>query len=206
MDRWHAYRHVTNFRPLHLKGSMKARPEQRNREIELARRIGRGEAEFFDEFAASVGTRLLGYSILLCSQREDAEDVVQETLWLAYQKFPELRDADRVHAWFFRIARNVCLAKRRRECPGTLEEGEAGDPVAPRMLEPEIALLRAELAESIHTAIGSLPENYRTVVLLRCVEELSTEETASALAVSEDVVRAWLHRARQALLKKIGRT
>ena len=73
------------------------------------------------------------------------------------------------------------------------------------MLEPEIALLRAELAESIHTAIGSLPENYRTVVLLRCVEELSTEETAAALAVSEDVVRVWLHRARQALLKKIGR-
>lgn len=175
-------------------------------EIDLARRLRGGDPSAFDEFANSIGSRLLGYTIVICGgRREDAEDVVQETLLQVYQKFGELREPDRVHAWFFRIARNVCLMKRRQECVGPAVESEPDSDIASRMLEPEIALLQAELAGLVHSAIACLPENYRMVVVLRCVEELSTEETSLALGVSEDVVRAWLHRARQALLKEFGK-
>lgn len=189
---------------------METRQERRQHEIDLARRMQDGEAGLFDEFARSVGARLLGYSQLVCGSREDAEDVVQETLLQAYRKLPELRDFRHVHAWFFRIARNACLMKRRQEqepAANCAADGlESPETAASPMTDPEIALLNAELSESIESAIGLLPENYRMVVLLRCVEELSTGETAEALGVSEDVVRAWLHRARQALSKSIGRT
>jgi RNA polymerase sigma-70 factor (ECF subfamily) len=86
----------------------------------------------------------------------------------------------------------------------------AGDRTGERKLEiadwsalPDAQVLRAELKDTLMEAIQSLPDLYKTVLLLRDVEELSTEETAEILAVSHDVVKTRLHRARLAVRQKL---
>ena len=82
-------------------------------EIQLAERIRSGDPEAFEEFADAFGRRLLHYSLLICRQREDAEEVVQDTLLKLHDHINELREPTRLRPWAFRIARNVCLMKRR---------------------------------------------------------------------------------------------
>lgn len=178
--------------------------ERKRREIELAERLvlpdGADFEECFEKFAQSIGPRLFQYSLIVCGQREDAEEIAQETLFAAYRDFRRLRDPDRVHPWFFRIARNSCLMRRRSESTRR-ECGLAAAAQRP----PEAIVLETESVTRLARAIAELPEDFRMVVTLRCIEGLTTEETAYALGVSEDLVRTRLHRARTALRRSINR-
>lgn len=184
-------------------------------EIRLARRMRDGELSAFDEFAGSIGSRLFRYSLMVCRHRDDAEEVVQETLLEVYLRIRELRQPEEVHSWFFRIARNACLMKRRRSifapsCELSLEGlmrtcvSEAPLEVADPAAMPEAELLGSETRRAVGDAIGLLPENHRMVVVLRYFEGLSTEETAQALGLSTDVVKARLHRARQSMRRSLA--
>ncbi|RPI12095.1 MAG: sigma-70 family RNA polymerase sigma factor [Acidobacteriales bacterium] len=186
-------------------------------EVELARELAAGNLAAFDDFVESFRTRLFQYSLLVCGHREDAEEVAQDTLLKVFENFDQLREPEHVRAWVFRIARNACLMKRRKSVFAPTQElsldelmpapGQAG---GERKLEiadwsslPETEVLRGELKEVLENAIGGLPEIYKTVLLLRDVEDLSTGETAGILEVSEDVVKTRLHRARLAVRKRL---
>jgi RNA polymerase sigma-70 factor, ECF subfamily len=186
-------------------------------EVALARELAAGNLAAFDEFVESFRTRLFQYSLLVCGHREDAEEVAQDTLLKVFENFDQLREPEHVRAWVFRIARNACLMKRRKSVFAPTQElsldelmparGQAG---GERKLEiadwsslPETEVLRAELKAVLEDAIGGLPEIYKTVLLLRDVEDLSTGETASILEVSEDVVKTRLHRARLAVRQSL---
>lgn len=179
----------------------------RHHEIELAHRLRQGDLSAFEPFAQSIGQRLLSYSILVCHQREDAEDIVQETLFEASRRFPELRRAEDVHPWFFRIARNACLMKRRRSVFAPAShlsiDSCSAIPIADPSALPEAALLSREAAQSLLNAIAALPATLRMVVLLRYFEGLSTNETATAMDIAPDVVKARLYRARVTIRKKL---
>ena len=139
--------------------------------------------------------------------------MAQETLLKVFESFDQLREPERVRPWVFRIARNACLMKRRKSvfAPArelSLEEFMPRSAVGDGHLRPQIAdwsalpedqALRSEMKQVLDRAIAGLPESYRTVVLLRDLEELSTEETARILDISEDTVKQRLHRARLAL-------
>jgi RNA polymerase sigma-70 factor (ECF subfamily) len=84
-----------------------------------------------------------------------------------------------------------------------LENGQMRIEIADWSLLPEDQVLQAELKEVLALAIGELPETYRSVILLRDMEELSTHETALILDLAEDVVKTRLHRARLALRQKL---
>ncbi len=175
-------------------------------EVSLARLASTGDEQAFSKLAESLRGRLSRYSMMVCHQREDAEEVVQETLLQAFQKIGDLREPESVHAWLFRMAVNNCRMKRRRGVhdPKALESLESyGEhaAVSDDHLSPEDALLADESNEALREAILCLPEMYRIVVLLRCLEGLSTGETAHALETSEDVVRTRLHRARVAIAR-----
>jgi RNA polymerase sigma-70 factor (ECF subfamily) len=93
----------------------------------------------------------------------------------------------------------------------SLDELGAGLDGEPRAFEigdssslPEDELLRSELRVALHRAVAELPETYRAVVLLRDLEELSTEETAQILDITSDAVKTRLHRGRLALRQKLG--
>ena len=186
-------------------------------EIELARDLLAGNMGAFDRFVEAFHSRLFQYTMLVCGQREDAEEVAQDTLLKVFENFGRLREPEHVRAWVFRIARNACLMKRRKSSFAPTQELSldelmpvAGDRGGERKFElpdraelPDTQLLRSELRGAMTEAIQSLPDLYKTVLLLRDVEELSTEETAGILDVSSDVVKTRLHRARLAVRQKL---
>jgi len=185
-------------------------------EVDLARELMAGNPGAFERFVDHFRSKIFKYASLICGQREDAEEVAQDTLMKVFQNFDQLREPERVRAWVFRIARNACLMKRRKSVFAPTQElsiedflPQAGQDGA-RRLEiadwsalPDEQALRGELRGVILKAIEELPEIYRGVILLRDIEELSTEEAAQVLDVAPQVVKTRLHRARLAVRQKI---
>jgi RNA polymerase sigma-70 factor (ECF subfamily) len=87
---------------------------EREIEVELARRLITGDAEAFDRFVEHFRAKIFHYTWLMCGQREDAEEVAQDTLLKVFESFDQLREPERVRPWIFRIAKNACLMKRRK--------------------------------------------------------------------------------------------
>ena len=177
----------------------------------------RGEANAFDRFVEHFRAKIFHYSWLMCGQREDAEDVAQDTLLKVFENFDQLREPERVRPWIFRIARNACLMKRRKSVFAPAQElplddfmpamdhqgGHAKLQIADWSGLPDHQLMRSEMKHVLDQAISELPENYKSVLLMRDVEELSTPETAQVLDVTQDVVKTRLHRARLAVRQKL---
>jgi RNA polymerase sigma-70 factor (ECF subfamily) len=186
-------------------------------EVELARDLLAGREEAFDRFVEVFSGKLFRYSFMVCHQREDAEEITQEALLKVFQNLHQLREPERVRSWVFRVARNACLMKRRKSVFAPQKELSLDD-LRPafsgsdggRRLEiadwsalPDERVLRGELKAALDAAIAHLPEGYRMVLLLRDVEGLSTGETAEVLDLTEENVRARLHRARLAVRKEL---
>lgn len=183
---------------------------ERNNEVELARGLIAGEPEAFDRFVEHFRAKIFHYSWMMCGQREDAEEVAQETLLKVFENFEHLHDPSRVRPWVFRIAKNVCLMKRRKSVFAPSRELSLDGCLPNHKIEiadwsglPDRQVLRSEMKETLDRAISELPENYRSVLLLRDVEDLSTSETAHVLDLSEDVVKTRLHRAHLAVRKNL---
>lgn len=178
-------------------------------EANLARALLAGEPDAFDRFVEMFQSKVFQYSFLMCGQREDAEEVAQEALMKVFESLDQLREPEHVKSWVFRIAKNACLMKRRKSvfAPAhelSLDEPEAGPlDVRDRAVLPDRRLIESEAAESLRLAVVDLPETLRSVVLLRDLEELSTEETAGILGLSNEAVKTRLHRARLALREKL---
>jgi RNA polymerase sigma-70 factor (ECF subfamily) len=189
----------------------------REAEVDLARRLMAGDANAFDRFVEHFRAKIFHYSWLMCGQREDAEDVAQDTLLKVFESFDQLREPERVRPWVFRIARNACLMKRRKSVFAPAQElslddfmpamnhqgGHAKLQIADGSGLPDHQLMRSEMKHVLDQAISELPENYKSVLLMRDVEELSTLETAQVLDLTEDVVKTRLHRARLAVRQKL---
>ncbi|SPE40420.1 RNA polymerase, sigma-24 subunit, ECF subfamily [Candidatus Sulfotelmatobacter sp. SbA7] len=190
---------------------------ERDTESELARQLIAGEPEAFDRFVEYFRAKIFHYSWLMCGNREDAEEVAQETLLKVFESAEQLREPEKIRSWVFRIAKNACLMKRRKSifAPGrelSLDEfmpakhqdgGRVRIEIADWSSLPDGKAMRSEMRELLERAIRELPEVYRSVILLRDMEELSTQETAQILDVSDDVVKTRLHRARLAIRQRL---
>lgn len=179
----------------------------------MARALQQGDASVFEPFVDHFRAKIFRYTWLMCGQREDAEEVSQETMLKAFQKFDQLETPEQVRSWIFRIARNECLMKRRKSrfapeheqsldefLPAFRQDGEIRRlEIADWSALPDHDLLRDELKGELARAIQELPETCRAVVLLRDLEELSTFATAEILGLTTDVVKTRLHRGRLAL-------
>jgi len=186
-------------------------------ETDLARRLMAGDAEAFDRFVEHFRAKVFQYSRLMCGHREDAEEVAQDTLLKVFESFDQLREPERVRQWVFRIAKNACLMKRRKSVFAPARElsldeflpatsangGEVRIQIADWSSLPDDQMQQREMKGVLEAAIAGLPETYRSVVLLRDMEELSTAETAEILDVTADVVKTRLHRGRLALRQKL---
>jgi RNA polymerase sigma-70 factor (ECF subfamily) len=177
-------------------------------ETALAVALLAGEANAFERFVDHFRSKIFHYSWLMCGSPEDAEEVAQETLLKVFESFDQLREPERVRAWVFRIAKNVCLMQRRKSvfAPAhelSVEELPPGAELPDAAQPPESLFLTGELRAVIDRVIAELPPLYRAVVLLRDREELSTEETAQVLDLGIDVVKTRLHRGRAAMRQKL---
>ena len=172
-------------------------------EIELARRLLAGDKDAMQLFVETFQKKVFNYTWLMCGQREDAEEVAQETLLKVFENWDQLRDPEQVKPWVFRIARNCCLMKRRKSVFAPVAEVPVDDV---ELTSPDEAaderVIRKELNADLERALRAIPDTYRSVVLLRDAEELSTAETAALLEISEVNVKQRLHRGR-AMLRKL---
>lgn len=185
------------------------------REVVLAERLMQGDMTAFEEFVDVFRTKLFQYSYLNCGQREDAEEVAQETLLRAFRNFKQLAEPAAVKGWIFRIARNACMMKRRKSVfapseelsldelrPSFKTDGESRRlDIADWRALPDEKAATSELKSVLEEAIRALPDLYKNVLMLRDIEELSVKETGEILGVSDDVVKTRLHRARLAVRK-----
>ena len=129
----------------------------------------------------------------------EAEDVVQEAfirLWENRASMPEAR----VKPWLLRVTRNLCLDRLRRRRPEELVEESrlAGDDC------PTAGLQRSETLARLRGAVQALDEPFRSLVLLRDVQQHSYEEVAAMTELTLPQVKTYLHRARRKLREQLG--
>lgn len=171
--------------------------------MELARKLMAGDKDAMQPFVESFQRKIFNYTWLMCGQREDAEEVAQDTLLKVFENWDQLRSPEQVKPWVFRIARNCCLMKRRHSVFAPTSEVPLDDLALVALGESaDERVIRKELNAELERALRGIPETYRAVVLLRDAEEMSTAETAALLDISEDNVKQRLHRGR-AMLRKL---
>lgn len=176
-----------------------------------------GDEEAFEPFVNLFHGKLFQFTFMTCGQREDAEEVTQETLLKVFQNLHQLREPEHIRAWVFRIARNVCSLKHRKSVfaperelsldelrPSFHGDGEGRKlEIADWKKLPDEAAMQGEVNQALRKAIHELPDDYRAVLLLRDAEGMSTRETAHVLEIGENAVKMRLHRARLAVRKKL---
>jgi RNA polymerase sigma-70 factor, ECF subfamily len=168
----------------------------------------------FEELVKRYEGKIYGHSLRLLGNREDAQDVLQETFLNVFKGLEKFRGDSSFSTWIYRIATNNALMRLRKLSHGERELNDELPPpesmkrqaLASHILDPKDTLLKKEMVHELDKAVDRLPEKYRTIFLLRDVEELPTDRTAQVLGISEAAVKSRLHRARlfirEALLKK----
>jgi RNA polymerase sigma-70 factor (ECF subfamily) len=150
----------------------------------------------------------------ITQNNEDAEDVLQETFLKAYEHLGGFQGNSKFYTWIVRIAVNEALMKLRKRKGDrfvSLDEPiETGEEEVKREIavwddNPEQRYSREEMQRILDEAVDDLKPDFRTVFVLRDIEELSTEETAEALGISVPAVKSRLLRARLALREKLTR-
>ncbi len=183
-------------------------------EAALITRILAGEHELFHELIRPY-ERLVYVTIFAIVKNEiEAEDSAQETMISAYRNLKGFRGEAKFSTWLVTIAMNEArkrLRKAKAAAENSLDEpAEDGEgDYTPVVLTdwreiPLEALERKELKEKLREAVGQLPEKYREVFVLREIEELNQEETATALGINVTLVKVRLHRARIMLQKMLA--
>jgi RNA polymerase sigma-70 factor, ECF subfamily len=173
-----------------------------------------GDTAAFAELVRRYEGKIFRLAQHVTQNREDAEDVLQETFMKAYEHLDQFQGNSKFYTWIVRIAVNQALMKLRRKKTGktvsldeTIDTGE--DTVVREIAawdeNPEQRFSREELGEILDSAIQGLEPPYRSVFVLRDIEELSTEETAEALGLSIPAVKSRLLRARLQLREKLTR-
>lgn len=175
----------------------------------LVARLQAGDDQAYEELVRQYGGRLLGVARRILQREEDARDAVQDAFVSAFRAVGTFDGGSLLITWLHRITVNAALMKLRRarrrpevalETLLPVFDAEGHHAIEVQDWDGgERALLRGEARAQVRACIERLPIGYRSVLLLRDVEEMSTEETARALGLAEGAVKTRLHRARQAL-------
>jgi RNA polymerase sigma-70 factor, ECF subfamily len=183
-------------------------------EAALVARAKDGDADAFSELVSHYDRRVFRMAKQITQNDEDAEDVLQETFLKAYSHLDNFQGNSKFYTWLVRIAVNEALMKlRKRRSDKTVpidEPIDTGEDVVAREIavwdeNPEDTYSREELGRILDEAVQSLKPAYRTVFILRDIEEMSIEETAEALNLSISAVKSRLLRARLQLREKLTR-
>ena len=181
-------------------------PELSDEDIVL--RVKAGETELFARLLRRYNQRVYRAARAVLRDDAEAEDVAQEAWVRAFRHLRDFQGRALFSTWITRIAVHEAMARSRRARRTASSPGEAEPVTAASTPDPESEASDREMRSHIEAAIEALPPDYRTVFVLREIEELSTRETAQSLEVSEDVVKTRLHRARamlrQDLLARAG--
>ncbi|MEP7260393.1 MAG: RNA polymerase sigma factor [Usitatibacter sp.] len=183
-------------------------------DAELAKRVGRREDDAIRLLMRRHNQRLYRTARGILRDDAEAEDAVQEAYLKAIAAIGTFRGEARLSTWLVRIVANEALARLRRarrgaeviRLDGDLPKGESAHEQADSAPNPEAHAMQSETRRIIESKIDELPDAFRTVFILRAVEELSVEETAAALEIPEATVRSRFFRARGLLRESVARS
>jgi len=172
--------------------------------------LRRGDDDAYETLVRENSGRMLAVARRYLRSEEPARDAVQEAFVSAFRAIARFQGGSSLSTWLHRIVVNACLMKLRsgrRHAETSIEEllpqfDETGHRVSVEedwSESAETALSRGQTRDVVRAAIERLPENYRTVLILRDIEEISTAEAAAMLNTTPTAVKVRLHRARQAL-------
>ncbi len=181
-------------------------------ETKLVTRAKEGDQLAFSELVNAYSEKIYNLALRILRNKEDAEDVLQETFITVIKKINTFDGRSSFFTWLYRIATNVALMKLRKkkhvyveiqENPDLLENIE-NKVFIDWSQDSSLNVYNAEIREILDKAIGELSEIYRTVFILRDIEQLSIKETSKILNVTEENVKIRLRRARQYLREKLS--
>ncbi len=171
---------------------------------EVVERVKAGDTALYEIIMRRYNQRLYRVARAILRDDAEAEDVMQDAYVRAYQHLHQFAGRAPFSAWLTRIAVHESLARlrlrnRSQHLEDPEQDGEFLMTMAETSPDPEQTASRAELGQLLEDAVLDLPEQFRTVVMLRDIEDLSTSETAVALDLSEENVKVRLHRGRAML-------
>lgn len=180
-----------------------------NDDLLLARLRAR-DPQAFEDLVRGYGARLLAVARRIVGSEDDARDVLQDAFLSASRGIDGFTGGSKVSTWLHRIVVNAALMKlrsRRRRNEESIEEllprfdatGAWADAPGGWDESADVLLERREVRDRVRRCIAKLPESYRTVLVLRDIEDLDTDEAAELLGITANAAKIRLHRARQAL-------
>ena len=181
-------------------------------ETELVSKAKDGDKGAFAELVSTYTDRIYNLALRILRNREDAEDVLQETFLTVLQKLDTFDGRSSFFTWIYRIGTNASLMKLRKKKLSFAELPENPD-LGPRHDEqlfvdwsqdPSFNLYNEEIKKTIDKAIDQLSDIYRSVFILRDIEHLSIKETSNILNISEENVKIRLRRARLFLRDRLS--
>lgn len=159
------------------------------------------------------GGQMYAVALRIMGDPDEAEDVVQDAFISACGKVASFEGRSKLSTWLYRITTNAALMRlrKRRDDTVSLDEPQVGDDgdLLPRQLgdweiDPGRQALSSELRQEMEAAVESLPPSLRAAFVLRDIQDLSTQEAAEALEISETALKVRLHRARLALRERLA--
>jgi RNA polymerase sigma-70 factor (ECF subfamily) len=183
------------------------------RAVELLRRK---DAKSLEEALALLQGTVFSFSMKVCGQRQDAEDTMQEVLLKSVPNLPKFDNPKALVLWLYKVAKNHCLMSRRKSKFAPKQDLSLEELMPDRQeLErlsggatdgtPETAFLRRESAKRLRDAVQMLPSEYRLILVLHDMEELSDEDIAEITGLELGTIRVRLHRARLFVRKELAK-
>ena len=170
----------------------------------IVRKARQGDQQALAELVTLYSERIYNLALRILRNKEDAEDVLQETFMTVLEKISTFDERSAFFTWIYRIATNASLMKlRRKKIASTeyldhpdFEQGRENKILQDWSRNPALTLDDQEVKKVLDQAINDLAEIYRTVFVLRDIEDLSIRDTAKILDISEENVKIRLRRAR----------
>lgn len=192
-----------------MKTSSALETRRQDTELELAQHVAAGDTDAFRSLMRKHNQTLYRTARAVLRNDADAEEIVQEAWLLAYRSLHGFRGEAKLSTWLIRIVVNLALRRRQGQVRDTTmrvdtQDDEVADMQPSPTANPESMTANSELRRLLEAHIDRLPDLYREVFILRAVEELDVEETASALDLPEATVRTRFFRARHQLREALA--
>ncbi|KQU19386.1 RNA polymerase subunit sigma [Bacillus sp. Leaf13] len=178
---------------------------------ERINQVLKGDHNAFGEIVELYKDKVFQICFRMLGNRQEAEDLAQEAFVRAFVNIRSFNVQMKFSTWLYRIATNLCIDRLRKKKPDYYLDAEVSgteglnmySQIASDMAKPEDEVESLELQETIQVEIMKLPEKYRSVIVLKYIEELSLKEISEILDLPVGTVKTRIHRGREALRKQL---
>ena len=176
------------------------------------KQVLKGDQNAFADIVSLYQHKLYQVCYRMLGNKQEAEDIAQEAFVRAYMNLHTFDQKRKFSTWLYRIGTNLCIDRIRKKKPDYYLDAEVAgteglnlySQIASDDQLPEETIEKMELQDRIQYEIGRLPDKYRTVVVLKYIEELSLQEISEILDMPLGTVKTRIHRGREALRKQLN--